>query len=112
MAMFQKQDDHVLDHFIECLAQRIISHLAKENPWPNEYLTIEETAERTRLPVSYLQKQIDTGALPAANLGCSRIAKYRISEDDLERFMEDKKALDYVSRVRFWEDAAKKYDLN
>jgi len=112
MAMFQKQDDHALDHFIECLAQRIIAYLPKETLQPSQYLTVKEAARRTRLSPAYIRKQIWAGTLPAANLGSSRRAIYRISDFDLERFMEEKKALDYVNPTQFWGNMAKRYDLN
>lgn len=112
MAMFQNDNTQSLDHFIECVARRIIDYLPKETLQPNQYLTIKEAAGRIQLSPAYVRNQIRSGSLPASNVGSSSRANYRISELDLERFMEEKKALDYVNPTQFWVKMTKRHDLN
>jgi excisionase family DNA binding protein len=51
-----------------------------ETPW----LTLDEAAVYSGLPVSYLQKQIDDGCLAAIDVGVRPGGRYRVARRDLD----------------------------
>lgn len=60
----------------------------KQAPRDVGLLTKQEVAERLKLSLRTVHSLIETGALPAVRLGERAV---RITPDDLERFIEEKR---------------------
>ena len=73
-----------LENVVNTLAQRV-----SEEP---QWYSVSNVATLTKLSTTHIRRSIEAGILPASNLGTVERACYRVSREDLTKWMESRKA--------------------